>query len=186
MWHTVCSMVIECFCGGLNSNPQPFIRTDPLRKAATGRSISTLGVTYGRVTTVRVMKNRSLVRLCFSLCIALIVGLYAGTSSAQTAQRPWLAPAKPTLIDWVILELQANESDHDFGENDLTITFHGGPKSDREGVIYCQIRYLPTASVEVVQMVERGIRERFEFTKRTYPWTKLEIRTEVARPIGKQ
>lgn len=140
-----------------------------------------LGVTYGRVATVRIMKNRGHVRLCFSLCIALIFGLYAGISSAQTAQRPWLAPAKPILIDWVILELQAKENDNDFGGNDLTVTFHGGPKSDREGVIYCQIRYLPTASAGVVQMVERGIRERFEFTKRTYPWAKLEIRTEIAR-----
>jgi hypothetical protein len=117
--------------------------------------------------------------------MVLAFGLLANTSSAQTAQRPWLARAKPKLLEWVILELQANESDPEFGENDLTVAFHEGPKSADEGVIYCQIRYLPAASAELVQLVERGIRKRFELVRQTHPWAKLEIRTEVARPVAK-
>lgn len=125
--------------------------------------------------------NRCDVRVRFLLTIMLFVCLFAEKSSAQTPHRPWLASAEPTILEWAILDLQANESDPDFGENDLIVAFHGGPRSADEGVIYCQIRYLPVASAEIVQMVERGIRDRFEQRKRLYPWAKLEISTEVAR-----
>ena len=113
--------------------------------------------------------------------IAVFLVLMSGLGEAQTAQRPWLRLAQPTVLEWLILELHANESDPEFGENQLTVAFHGGPKSATEGVIYCQIRYLPAASAELVQLVESGIRERFEMQKRSHPWAKLEIRTEVAR-----
>lgn len=113
--------------------------------------------------------------------VALFLVLSAGPSAAQTAQLPWLKPAKPTLIEWLILELQANAGDPEFGENQLIVAFHGGARSAKEGVIYCQIRYLPAASAELVQQVERGIRERFDLQKQSYPWAKLEIRSEVAR-----
>jgi hypothetical protein len=112
--------------------------------------------------------------------------IHVTPASSQTTQHPWLAPANPTLLEWVILELQANECDPEFGENELTVAFYVGPKSALEGVIYCQIRYLPNTSAELVQLVERGIRERFEITRKTYPWAKLEFDTKVARPGTKR
>jgi hypothetical protein len=116
------------------------------------------------------------------IAAAVVLALSAGISAAQTSQRPWLMLAKPTVLEWLILELQTYEGDPEFGENHITVAFHGGPRSATEGVIYCQVRYLPAASAELVQLVERGIRERFDIQKKTHPWAKLEINTEVARP----
>lgn len=114
-------------------------------------------------------------------CLVALLAFSMGKCIAQTQQRPWLLPAKPTVLEWVIFELQVNGRDSDFGDDQVTIEYHIGPGSAKEGKIYCQIRYLPAASAELVQQIERNIREQFEYTKQTHPWAKLEIRTEVAR-----
>lgn|GEM_PF-4721488 len=102
-------------------------------------------------------------------------------SYAKDRGHPWLLPATPTLLEWAVLELQANEGDVEYGEDKLTITYYLGPKSVEEGIIYCQILYLPSARAEIVQLVEKGIRERFEYTKKMYTWARLEIVTKVTR-----
>ena len=112
----------------------------------------------------------------------IVLALFTATTCpAQNIDRPWLKPAEPTLLEYVILDLQANWSDPEFGENDMTIAFYAGPKSFEQGVIYCQIRYLPSAKAEIVQMTQQGIRRRFELDQQKhYPWAKLEFDSAVA------
>ncbi len=112
--------------------------------------------------------------------IALINGSISH-AIADNQYKPWLQPANPSAIEWFALELQASEGDEEYGENYVTIAFYLGPKSFTDGIIYCDISYLPNARAELVQMIESGIRKRFNLSKnKLYPWANLEIKTEVA------
>src|SRR5437867_10694278 len=80
----------------------------------------------------------------------------------QLPSKPWLDEYRPTRIEWVALELQATEGDVEFGENDITVNFYLGLKSFPNGVIYCDLAFLPTASASMVQVIQQGIRQRFQ------------------------
>ena len=124
------------------------------------------------------VRTKSLVPLAaLSLCLCLTS---THSVKAQQSSKPWLAAAKPTVLEWVILELQASENDHEFGENGVTVQIYGNSNSAATGTVYCKLRYLPTTPQEMIELVENGIRERFEYIRASYPWAKLLLVKESA------
>ena len=110
-----------------------------------------------------------------------LIGIPAANAQSNVVGYPWMAPANPTLLNWLALQKQANEGETEFGENGLTVNFYLGPASYELGIIYCDIEYLPSTSAKIVQIVEDGSRRRFESPKPIYPWLRVEIKKKVAR-----
>ena len=119
-------------------------------------------------------------------CIAVLAtAILSIAQSPQSASRPWLQPKNPTRLEWLALQKQANEGDTEFGENGLTVNFYLGPDSATRGLVYCDLEYLPSASAELVQLVEDGIQKRFRMEQRLSPWATVKIVKKVARTAGR-
>lgn len=118
------------------------------------------------------------VAVCFGIAwLALVSRAQSSTNSLQ----PWLQPKNPTELEWLALERQAAEGDLQFGEDGVTVNFYLGPDSWSEGIIYCDLDYLPGTDAELVQLLEDGIQKRFQMAQRRLPWAKVKINKRVIK-----
>ena len=111
------------------------------------------------------------------IATALLIGVlvHALGQTTATRQSPWLESYTPTLLEWFVLQKQADEGDQEFGENGVTVHFYLAPDSLRTGEILCDLAYLPATKAHLVQQIEDGILERFEVDRRAYPWARVKI-----------
>jgi hypothetical protein len=98
-----------------------------------------------------------------------------------SSRSPWLKTKDVTELDWLILEEQAAHGETEFGENGVVVSYSLGPRSVESGIVYCEILYLPETRAELVQVIEDGIKSRFEITRKRLPWATLEVSRKVAR-----
>lgn len=113
----------------------------------------------------------SLVLLTVSVTLALS---QSAGSQAPTVPRPWMIEKHPTTLEWLWLELQASERDHDWGDNHTTVNFRLETRSYAEGVIFCDIRHGPK-DADMAESLEGRIKMRFAERQKRYPWARIEF-----------
>ena len=86
----------------------------------------------------------------------------------------------PTTLEWLWLELQASERDHDWGDNHTTVNFRLEARSYAEGVIFCDIRHGPK-DADMAEYLEGGIKTRFVERQKRYPWARIEFTKAVLK-----
>lgn len=110
------------------------------------------------------------------LVIGVLLGALITRAVGQRASNshPWLQPANPTQLEWLVLEKQATEGSTVFVDG-MSVNFYVGPESMQTGVIYCDIDYARDVSAARVQLVEESIQRRFEKERKMYPWAHVKI-----------
>ena len=122
-------------------------------------------------------------------CVVAFLGLSKGNATtppldtaadARSQGKPWMKPHQPTELEWLALQFQANEGDWEYGENGVTVNFYLDGKSRDDGIVHCDLSYLPTAEAQLVQLIEDGIQRRFEAWRKPLPWARVVIHKAVA------
>ena len=119
----------------------------------------------------------SLVLLTASVTLGLS---QSAGSQAPAALRPWMIEKHPTTLEWLWLELQASERDHDWGDNHATVNFRLEARSYAEGVIFCDIRHGPK-DANMAEYLEGRIKTRFSEHQKRYPWARIEFTRDVLK-----
>jgi len=94
--------------------------------------------------------------------------------------RPWLEPATPTQLEWLVVERQADEGINDWAKSGMTINYSLAADSAKTGVIECNIVYARDVPAAVLQLTEDGIEQRFSALRKIYPWARVKIKATVA------
>ena len=116
------------------------------------------------------------------LIIGVLLGALITSAVGQRERdsRPWLQPAKPSQLEWLLLEQQAVNGINDFAKSGMLISFAMTPNSFQTGELECTIEYERDVSAAELQLTEDGIKRQFEIERRDQPWAHLKITKKAA------
>lgn len=107
------------------------------------------------------------------------------------SSRPWDRPKNPTEVEWLVLELTANEGHTwDVGSDGFGFSFFDGGEvrnndflnlTSNKRKITCSVLYTYSCDYRTRQLAINAIKQSFESYKKQYPWAELEVVEKLLR-----